>query len=148
MNSNRYSVAKINDFYFGVDIKHLQEVCKMQKITAIPNSPSYFTGVFNLRGNVYGIIDLGVLAGVGKTEQNPESMIMLITNNHYSVGILVSKLHTIIPVTEILKENKFTQNKPELKRFISEKFHDSQVGDVFLINVKNLLASSELTIYF
>ena len=148
MNSKRYSVAKINDYYFGVDIKYLQEVCKMPRITVIPNSPSYFTGVFNLRGNVYGIIDLGLLTGIGKTEKNPESMIMLITNNHYSVGILVSKLHTIIPVTEILNENDLSHKKPEIKRFISEKFHDSSVGDVFLINVRNLLASSELTIYF
>jgi len=148
MNSERYSVAKINDRYFGIDIKNLQEVCKLPRITPIPNSPGYFTGVFNLRGNVFGIVDLGVLMGIGKTVQDAESMIMLVTNSHYSVGILVTKLHTILPVNEIVNEDQFTREKPEIKRFISEKFHDAAIGDVYIINVKNLLGSSELTIYF
>lgn len=44
--------------HFGIDIKAVEGIVKMQEITKIPKSPDYVEGIINLRGSVLPVIDL------------------------------------------------------------------------------------------
>ena len=40
----------LGDEYFGIDIKFVDNIVRMQHITRVPKSASYIKGVINLRG--------------------------------------------------------------------------------------------------
>lgn len=42
---------------FGLDIKSVQEIVRLPKITPVPRAPEYVQGVANLRGNLLPIIN-------------------------------------------------------------------------------------------
>ena len=43
---------------YAVDIKHVQEVIKVPKITKIPQLPDFVLGAINIRGNIVPVFDL------------------------------------------------------------------------------------------
>ncbi|AFY33869.1 chemotaxis protein CheW [Calothrix sp. PCC 7507] len=44
--------------YFGIDVRHVQEVIRPQTITRIPLAPPDICGLINLRGQIITVIDL------------------------------------------------------------------------------------------
>ena len=51
-DTNQYIVISMGDEEFGIDIKFIDNIVKMQHITRVPNVASYIKGVINLRGEV------------------------------------------------------------------------------------------------
>ena len=43
---------------YGVEIGRIQEIIRMQPITAVPNGPAFIEGLTNLRGRVIPVMDL------------------------------------------------------------------------------------------
>jgi purine-binding chemotaxis protein CheW len=43
---------------YAVDISHVQEVIRVQKITPVPQMPAFAIGVINIRGNIIPVFDL------------------------------------------------------------------------------------------
>lgn len=46
------------DEEYAVDIVHVQEVIRAQKITHVPQMPEFTLGVINIRGNIIPVFDL------------------------------------------------------------------------------------------
>ena len=51
----QYIVISMGEEQFGIDIKYIDNIVKMQHITRVPNVASYIKGVINLRGEVLPI---------------------------------------------------------------------------------------------
>lgn len=49
---------KLAEEEYAVDITHVQEVIRVQRITSIPQMPDFVLGVVNIRGNVVPVFDL------------------------------------------------------------------------------------------
>ena len=43
----QYIVIKIGDEQYGIDIKYIDNIVRMQNITRVPKVPSYLKGVIN-----------------------------------------------------------------------------------------------------
>lgn len=43
---------------YGVETRHVREVCQLRNLTAIPCTPPFVAGVMSLRGRILAIIDL------------------------------------------------------------------------------------------
>ena len=56
----QYIVIKIDNEQFGIDIKYIDNIVRMEKITRVPKAQRYFKGVINLRGEVIPVMDLRV----------------------------------------------------------------------------------------
>lgn len=60
MNEDGYSepvivqfiVVKIGEEQYGINIKYIENIVRMQHITRVPQVPAYLKGVINLRGEV------------------------------------------------------------------------------------------------
>ncbi|MEG1848633.1 MAG: chemotaxis protein CheW, partial [Lachnospiraceae bacterium] len=48
----QFIVIQIGEEQFGVDIKYIDNIVRMQNITRVPKVPEYLKGVINLRGEV------------------------------------------------------------------------------------------------
>ena len=57
-DTTQYIVINIGDEQYGIDIKYVDNIVRMQKITRVPNCQEYFKGVINLRGEVVPVMSL------------------------------------------------------------------------------------------
>ncbi len=76
-----------------VHMKEVNEVIQTPKITLVSLTQPWFIGVANVRGNLYGITDLGVYLGGSPVPFNLKSRILLVAANYrINSGFLVSSM--------------------------------------------------------
>ena len=56
--ADKYLLFNLGDEVYGVNIAFVTEIIEMQKITEVPDMPSFIKGVINLRGRVIPVMDL------------------------------------------------------------------------------------------
>ena len=54
----QYIVIKLGDEQYGIDIKYIDNIVRMQHITRVPKVANYLKGVINLRGEVIPVMSL------------------------------------------------------------------------------------------
>ena len=60
----QYIVIRLGAENFGIDIKHVDNIVRMQRMTRVPKVPAYIRGVINLRGEVSPVIRRRVKFGL------------------------------------------------------------------------------------
>jgi len=55
---NMYVTMRIDGQLFGISVKHVRDVLRGQKITAIPLSPKEVAGSLNLRGRIVTVVNV------------------------------------------------------------------------------------------
>lgn len=90
-------IFKVGEEEFGVTINEVREIIRMEKITRIPNSPSYIEGVINLRGGIVVVVDLSKKLGLPRKEIDNDTRIIVIERDKSTVGMLVDS------ATEVLR---------------------------------------------
>ena len=93
-DTTQYIVIHIGDEQYGIDIKYVENIVRMQSITRVPNVQEYFRGVINLRGEVVPVMSLR-----RKLELDDD----VITNN---TRIIIIKLEANAPIGVIVDEVK------------------------------------------
>ena len=62
--SKQFIVIKLGEEQYGIDIKYIENIVRMQHITRVPKVDSYLKGVINLRGEVIPVMSIRVKAAV------------------------------------------------------------------------------------
>jgi purine-binding chemotaxis protein CheW len=84
---------------YGIETRHVREVCKLQDLTAVPCTPSFVAGVMNLRGRIVAILDLRrffELPALGLTELN---RVIVLTGDDSELGLLADSIDAVRGVT-------------------------------------------------
>ncbi|WP_027326644.1 chemotaxis protein CheW [Helicobacter pametensis] len=77
---------------FAIPILNIQEIVKPLEYTRIPFVPRYVLGVFNLRGNILPLIDLGQKFGLEQKSLDEDMRILVIKHQEQTIGFLIDKL--------------------------------------------------------
>ena len=56
--SGKYLTVLLNGESYGMAVKNVREIIRHQRITPVPQMPSFVKGVINLRGRLVPVIDL------------------------------------------------------------------------------------------
>ena len=75
-DAKQFIVANLNTELYGIEIKYIDNIIVMQKITRVPKSQSYFKGVINLRGEIVPVLSLGERLGNTSADETPKTRIM------------------------------------------------------------------------
>lgn len=86
---------------FGIPIAEVVQIIGMQKITEIPEFPSYAKGIINLRGDIIPIIDVRIRLCKEVMEYNDRTCIIVTDIKGSSFGFVVDQVDE---VTEILDD--------------------------------------------
>jgi len=62
--AGKYLTIGLGAEAYGIPVLRVREIIRLQKITPVPQMPTYVKGVINLRGRVIPIVDLRVKFGV------------------------------------------------------------------------------------
>ena len=86
----QYIVITVVNEQYGIDIKYIDNIVRMQSITRVPKVQPFFKGVINLRGEVVPVMSIRKKMGLGEDEiTNKSRIIILKYESNASLGIVV-----------------------------------------------------------
>ena len=85
---------------YVIPVSQVQGIEKLIHITRVPKTPSFVKGVINLRGVVTPIIDLKSRFGLGESELNDSSRIIIISLDDMNVGVIVDSANDVLDISK------------------------------------------------
>ncbi len=93
----QYIVVQIGNEKYGIDIKFIDNIVRMQKITRVPKVQSYFKGVINLRGEIVPVMSIRKKMGLPEDVITDASRIIIIKlEEKGSIGVIVDEVKEVI----------------------------------------------------
>lgn len=91
-----------NDLY-AVDIMRIKEIIRPQKLTPLPQAPSFIDGIINLRGAVIPVVDMRKRFGMPARELTASTRLLIVRLSSQTLGLVVDDVTEVItvPVKEI-----------------------------------------------
>ena len=98
--ANKYLTVTLENESYGMAVLKVREIIRLQKITPVPQMPSYVKGVINLRGRVIPIVDLRLKFGL-KAEIAERTCIVVVQVNMVSgqtvqMGLIVDSVEEVV----------------------------------------------------
>ncbi|MBI2517620.1 MAG: purine-binding chemotaxis protein CheW [Opitutae bacterium] len=102
-NAGKYLTVVLDNEAYGIAVLKVREIIRMQKITPVPQVPSFVKGVINLRGRVIPIIDLRVKFGL-KSEFTERTCIVVVqvklpSEQVVQMGLIVDSVEEVVNLT-------------------------------------------------
>lgn len=93
-------VFQLADKEYVIPVSQVQGIEKLIHITRVPKTPSFVKGVINLRGVVTPIIDLKSRFGLGESNLNDSSRIIIISLEDMNVGVIVDSANDVLDISK------------------------------------------------
>lgn len=117
--TTQYIVTRLGEEQYGIDIKYISNIGRMQKITRVPKVSEYIKGVINLRGEVIPTISLRLKMGLAEDEITKKTRIIILKlEQHESIGVLVDEVREVVTLDEEHIE-RVSYDKDDKVRFLS-----------------------------
>lgn len=118
-DTTQYIVIIMGDEQFGIDIKYIDNIVKMQHITRVPNVASYIKGVINLRGEVLPVMSLRLKMGLEDDVATRATRIIILKLEQYGMlGIIVDEVKEVLTLEESEIEKVASNSKEERDGFV------------------------------
>ncbi len=85
---------------YAINTNFTRVIIKIPHITKIPCAPSVIVGIINLNGVIVSVSDIRSILGVSANEITSESRIIVTKNLHYTTGILVDSIKSVVFVKQ------------------------------------------------
>ncbi len=139
----QYIKIRIQDEYFGIDIKYVDNIVRMQHITRVPQAPSYVKGVINLRGEVIPVFSLRLKMGLDEIEENKHFRIIILKYDGETVGFIVDEVREVANVASDEVEKVVHNNNDIVQNFLSG-VGKTENGLISLLDINEVLNDKNL----
>lgn len=93
----QYIVIKLGSEQYGIDIKYIDNIVRMQHITRVPKVADYLKGVINLRGEVIPVMSLRLKMELEVDEMTKATRIIILKlEQHGTIGIIVDAVKEVV----------------------------------------------------
>jgi len=135
----RYTLVTCSNYKFAIDIGSIQEVLAYFRLTRVPNAKPYVSGVFNLRGKIYSVINMGRLLEIDdkKIAENP--MIMLVGKQHDIVGIMVDQVNDMISIENKDIHHPVGDDLPVVFRRYISGYCELDENRIYIMDIASLI---------
>lgn len=127
---------------YGLDVRAVREMVWLPELSPIEELPPYIAGVFNLRGRVVPVMDLGLRFGRPQQPYGLSDRVIVLERGDTSVGLIAHELLDVLTIaqTEIADPRSY-QGAGGQARFVrgEAKLED---GLAMLLDVDALLRSA------
>ncbi len=101
--TGKYLTVVLDNEAYGLNVLKIREIIRLQKITPVPQVPTYVKGVINLRGRVIPVVDLRVKFGL-KAEFTERTCIVVVqvklpTEQVVQMGLIVDSVEEVVNLT-------------------------------------------------
>ena len=142
MDEIQYICVRLGDEQYGINIKFVDNIGRMQKITRVPKSQPYYLGVINLRGEVIPVMSIRRRLNLDQDEFTNKSRIIILKFEQDLVGVVVDEVREVVNLKEEDIEKVAHNGKEEKNSFINGvgKYDDQLIS---LFDVHAIIAEKE-----
>lgn len=128
-------VFSIGDQHFALDLNKVSSILEHVETTPIPNSHSVISGLINVRGEIFSVIDGGKLLG-GTIDRNDSRIILL--DVEQKLGLHVQNTSNVVTVEDVQPPSSIIHvNDSKLVKNVIN--HDGLILEISLDEVLNIL---------
>lgn len=96
----QYIVIKLGNEQYGIDIKYVDNIVRMQHITRVPKVADYLKGVINLRGEVIPVMSLRIKMDLPADELTKATRIIILKlEQHGTIGVIVDEVKEVVTLS-------------------------------------------------
>lgn len=142
--TKQYIVVKLDSEQYGIDIKYVDNIVRMQRITRIPKAQPYFKGVINLRGEIVPVMSLRLKFGLKADEYSNTTRIIIIKlESQSAVGIIVDEVREVVTLDEENIDKPSGNNNDEKAAYLSG-VGKQEDGLISLLNIAGVIVEKEV----
>lgn len=141
--AKQYIVVNLGHEQYGINIKYVDSIVRMQSITRVPKSQPFFTGVINLRGEIVPVMSLRRKFGLEDDEYtNASRIIILKPEPQAKIGFIVDSVKEVVT----LEESQIESNSVDIEK--NENAYVAAVGKynndiVSLLDIHEVIGDAE-----
>ncbi len=132
---------------YGIDIMEVKSIEETKEIRAIPNSPVFVEGIFNLRGEIIPVINLHKRFHLRTTTLSDEDLLLrgflIISIDNMHVAIIIDKVSRVVWVSQ-----NDIQDAPQMLSGIGAEYIEGVVhqedGYLIILDTERLFNVKEL----
>jgi len=91
----RFLEFDLGEESYAVKLLSVREVITVPEMTPLPNGPSYFNGIMNLRGQIISVVDLRKKLNIKKSDASEEAVV-IIDIDGISIGMVVDTINKVL----------------------------------------------------
>lgn len=114
----QYCVFNAGEEEYAIPIDIVKEVVKYSNPSPIPQMPQYIIGMSNVRGNIYGVMDLQIFFQ-GDNKDDEHKYLLVIDHETFKMAIRINEVPNSLMVLESEIEEL---NSASLKSVIGQKY--------------------------
>jgi purine-binding chemotaxis protein CheW len=136
--------VRVGNEEFALEIQRVQEIIRYQRLTRVPNSPSFVEGVINLRGKVIPIIALRKRFGMDHKSEEGDMRIVILEVNDMVVGFIVDSVPQVlrVPIKTIVEPPRIFEGRREFVTGMAKV----QGRLLILLDVDRVLAGGQVAL--
>ena len=93
----QYIIIRLGDEQYGIDIKYIDNIVRMQQITRVPQVAHYLKGVINIRGVIVPVMSLRLKMDMEPDEITDKSRIIILKAEEDTlIGIIVDQVNQVL----------------------------------------------------
>lgn len=94
----QYCTFLVDDLFFGIDVRRVQEVLRAQEVTPVPQAPAVIEGLINLRGQIVPAVDMRRLLSLPIRPAGAQPMNMVVRTEEGAASLLVDEIGDVLDV--------------------------------------------------
>ncbi len=115
----QFIVVKFGEEQYGIDIKYVDNIVRMQHITRIPKVSNYIKGVINLRGEVVPVMSVRLKMDLSEDVETKATRIIILKLDQLgNIGILVDEVKEVVNLEEAQIERVSYDARDDVSNFI------------------------------
>ncbi len=127
---------------YGIETRHVREVCALKDLTPVPCTPPFVAGVMNLRGRILAIIDLRKFFELPARGLTEFDRVIILASGDTELGLLANSIEGL----RSLKVADLQQGLPALTG-MHERFFKGVTGEMLtVLDGARLLVDTDLKV--
>ena len=137
--AKQYIVIKLGHEQYGIEIKYIDNIVRMQRITRVPKAQNYFKGVINLRGEIIPVMSLRDKFELDEDVITDKSRIIILKpDNQGAIGVIVDQVKEVVTLETSQVEKVQSDLSDDKSKYISSVGKQNE-GLISILNINGVL---------
>lgn len=117
--TTQFIVIRLGEEQYGIDIKYIDNIVRMQHITRVPKVEDYLKGVINLRGEVIPVMSIRIKMGLAPDVETKSSRIIILKlEQQGTIGVIVDEVKEVVTLENERIEKVAYDSRDEKSNFL------------------------------
>ncbi len=142
-DAKQYIILRFDNEQYGIDISYIDNIVRLQPITRVPHTQSYFLGIINLRGEIVPVMSMRRKCDLPDKDNTNLSRILIIkVEGNAKIGVLVDEVREVVTLAENDIE-KLSSDTGDARAYLTGvgKYNDTLIS---LININGLITDVDM----